>query len=158
MTTSDYVEREVRIRAQPETIFPFFTDPVKMMQWKGVEASLDPRPGGIYQVNVTGSAIVKGEYLEVSPYTRVVFSWGWLEEGHPVPPGSSIVEVDLVPDGDATIVRLRHSGLSAEGQLQHAAGWEHFLPRLVEIAEGREPGIDPWTQQQEEHHTAVQES
>ena len=143
--TADYVEREVRIRARPETIFPFFTDPVKMMQWKGVEAALDPRPGGIYQVNVTGHDTVKGEYLEVSPYTRVVFTWGWIEAGHPVPPGSSVVEVQLVPDGEATIVRLKHSGLSPEDQMQHAVGWEHFLPRLVEIAEGRDPGVDPWT-------------
>jgi len=25
----------------------------------------------------------------------------------------------------------------------HATGWDHFLPRLVEVAEGRDPGPDP---------------
>ena len=29
---TDAVEREVRIAARPETVFPFFTDPEKMMR------------------------------------------------------------------------------------------------------------------------------
>ena len=45
---TDVVEREVRIAARPETVFAFFTDPVKMLRWKGISATLDPRPGGIY--------------------------------------------------------------------------------------------------------------
>ena len=28
-------ELEVRIRARPETVFEFFTDPEKMRRWKG---------------------------------------------------------------------------------------------------------------------------
>ena len=71
---SDVVEREVRIAARPETIFPFFTDPAKMVRWKGVHATLDPRPGGIYRVDVTGRDVARGEYVEVVPYTRVVFT------------------------------------------------------------------------------------
>ena len=68
------VVKEVRIAARPETVFPFFTDPVKMLLWKGVEADLDPQPGGIFRVNVTGTAVARGEYLEVTPNTRVVFT------------------------------------------------------------------------------------
>ncbi len=86
------VVREVRINAKPETVFPFFTDPAKMLRWKGVDAMLDPRPGGIYRVNVTGRNVARGEYLEVTPYSRVVFTWGWEGETIPVPPGSSTVE------------------------------------------------------------------
>jgi uncharacterized protein YndB with AHSA1/START domain len=93
------VEREVRIDAPPEVIFKFFVDPEQMIRWKGVEATLDPRPGGIYRVNVTGADVVRGEYVEVSPNERVVFTWGWEGEGNPVPPGSSTVEITLVPDG-----------------------------------------------------------
>ena len=46
------VEREVRIAARPETVFEFFTDPDKMVLWKGREADLDPQPGGIYRVEM----------------------------------------------------------------------------------------------------------
>ncbi len=74
--TSDFVEREVRIAASPEVIYEFFIDPAKMIQWKGTDAALDPRPGGIYRVNVTGRDIARGEYVELVPYSRVVFTWG----------------------------------------------------------------------------------
>jgi uncharacterized protein YndB with AHSA1/START domain len=150
----DSLEREVRINARPETVFAFFTDPVKMMQWKGTDAALDPRPGGVYRVNVTGSAIAVGEYVEIVPYTRIVFTWGWEGEGHPVPPGSTLVEVTLIPDGDATIVRLRHSGLTGEGVLQHAEGWEHYLPRLAIAAAGGDAGADPWASPQTPHRAS----
>jgi uncharacterized protein YndB with AHSA1/START domain len=141
---TDAAEFEVRIAARPETVFQFFTDPVKMMMWKGVDAALDARPGGIYRVNVTGRETARGEYVEVTPYSRIVFTWGW-EEG-PLLPGASLVEVSFIPDGSETIVRLRHSGLSGEALASHAEGWNHFLPRLALAAAGKDPGVDPWTQ------------
>jgi uncharacterized protein YndB with AHSA1/START domain len=142
-TFDDAVMREVRIEASPEVVFGFFTDPAKMMQWKGTEAMLDARPGGVYRVNVTGREVARGEYLEVTPYSRIVFSWGW-EEG-PITPGSTLVEVRLIPDGSGTILQLRHAGLSGEGLEAHLTGWEHYLPRLVVAAQGGDPGVDPWT-------------
>ena len=45
------VEREIRIEAEPETVFAFFTDPEKMVRWMGIGATLDPRPGGVFSVN-----------------------------------------------------------------------------------------------------------
>src|SRR4051794_33126100 len=44
------VEHEVRVAARPETVFSYFTDPVKMVQWMGAEATLDPRPGGVCRI------------------------------------------------------------------------------------------------------------
>jgi uncharacterized protein YndB with AHSA1/START domain len=138
------VEREVRIAARPDVIFDYFVDPAKMTKWKGVWAELDPRPGGIFRVNVTCHDIARGEYLEIVPFSRIVFTWGWEGEGSPLQPGSSTVEVTLVPDGDATIVRLVHRDLPVVGVDGYAEGWEHFLPRLAQIASGHDPGPDPW--------------
>jgi uncharacterized protein YndB with AHSA1/START domain len=137
---------EVRIAASQETIFPFFTDPGKMVLWKGIQATLDPRPGGVYRVNVTGRDIARGEYVEIVPSSKVVFTWGWEQEGNPVPPGASTVEVTLIPDGDGTLLRLRHSGLTPEQGAEHGVGWEHYLPRLVIAGGGGDPGPDPWVQ------------
>ena len=141
-TEADDVVKEVRVAARPETVFPFFTDPTKMVRWKGNTAELDPRPGGIYRVNVTGRDIARGEYVEVAPYNRVVFTWGWEGENNPLPPGSSTVEITLIPDGEGTIVRLRHSGLPVELRERHAEGWQHYLERLAIAGEDRYPGPD----------------
>ncbi len=139
---AEVYEIEVRVAARPETVFHFFTDPARMVQWKGTEAALDPRPGGTYRVNVTGHEVARGEYVEIVPYSRIVFTWGW--ESGPLLPGSTTVEVSFVPDGEGTIVRLRHHGLSGEALQSHEMGWRHYLPRLVEAAAGRDPGPDAW--------------
>ena len=139
-TTSDVLEREIRIAARPETVFAFFTDPAKMIRWKGIQAALDPQPGGIYRVDINGRDVARGEFLEVVPYTRIVFTWGWEGDGSPLPPGASTVEILLTPDGGGTIVRLRHLGLPLALREIHAQGWDGFLTRLVAAAEGRDPG------------------
>ena len=143
-SSGDVVEKEVRIAARPETIFSFFTDPALMVKWKGIEATLDPKPGGVYRVSINGRDVASGAYVEVVPHTRVVFTWGWEGEGSAVPPGTSTVEITLVPDGAETIVRLRHLNLPQDEREQHSQGWDHFMPRLVIAAEGRDPGPDPW--------------
>jgi uncharacterized protein YndB with AHSA1/START domain len=76
-TRTDVVQREIRVEASPETVFPYFTDPERMVRWKGTEATLDPRPGGVYRVLVGGEHVARGEYVEVVPYSRVAFTWGW---------------------------------------------------------------------------------
>jgi uncharacterized protein YndB with AHSA1/START domain len=140
------IEREVRIAARPETVFPFFTEPELMVRWMGTKAEVDPRPGGIYRVDVDGGAhVARGEFVEVTPHERVVFSWGWESEDSPVRPGASTVSVTLTPDGDHTIVRLVHSDLpSKESADAHAVGWEHYLERLELAGAGADPGPDAW--------------
>ena len=140
------VEREIRIAARPETVFDFFVDPQKMMRWKGRRAELDARPGGIYRVEISDRDIARGEYVEIDAPSRVVFTWGWegRETGeHAVPPGSSRVEVELSPDGDGTLVRLRHLDLPAEAREIHGQGWDLYLGRLAKVAAGKDPGPDP---------------
>ena len=77
MATAPDIVREVVIAAPPEVVFPFFTNPEKMVVWKAVDAELDPRPGGIFWIDVTGHDAARGEYLEIDPPRRVVFTFGW---------------------------------------------------------------------------------
>ena len=103
--------REIMIEATPETIWPFLTEPDSLVGWHGTVAEIDPRPGGIYRVLVAGQFQSAGEYVEVVPMEKVVFTFGWEEDGHPIPPGSTTIEITLHPEGDKTRVRLVHSGL-----------------------------------------------
>ena len=134
-------EREVRIAARPEVVFQFFLDPAKIVRWKGTEAALDPRPGGIYRVNVTGHDIARGEYLEIVPHSRIVFTWGW-EEG-PIAPGSTTVEVTLTPSGDGTIVRLRQQRSLRRGPVAAQGGLGALSGAPDAGGGGRRPGPRP---------------
>jgi len=113
-----------------------------MMQWMDVHAALDPRPGGSFRVDVTGRETAMGEYVEVRAYERIVLAWGW--DSGPLAPGSTRVEIDFIPDGQATILRLRHFGLDAEGMTSHEIGWTHYLARLALAGAGEDPGADAW--------------
>jgi uncharacterized protein YndB with AHSA1/START domain len=112
-----------------------------MVRWKGRQATLDPRPGGVYRVDINGTYIARGEYVEIVPHRRIVFTWGW-EGDNPLPPGASTVEVVFIPDGDDTIVRLTHRDLPADSRDSHSHGWEHYLARLAIVAVGKDPGPD----------------
>jgi uncharacterized protein YndB with AHSA1/START domain len=129
------IEREISIAASPETVWGFLVDPMKATRWMGQEAFFDPRPGGEYRVQVVNETAV-GEFVELDPPRRLVFTWGWEADGDPTPPGSSRIEVDLEPSdgGAATRLRLRHSGLPVESRAGHDEGWAHFLARLAEAA------------------------
>lgn len=136
------IRREIRVMARPETIFTLLTDPSKYVRWKGVLAELDPRPGGVYRVQINRRDIARGTYVEIVPNRRVVFTWGWEGSGA-VPPGSSTVEITLTRDGDGTIVRLEHRDLPEEARDKHDQGWELYMNRLAAVAAGRDPGPDP---------------
>jgi uncharacterized protein YndB with AHSA1/START domain len=138
------VDHEVWIDAAPDTVFAYFTDPAKMVQWMGIEATLDPRPGGITRIAVNSEAIMRGEFVEVDPPERVVFTWGWEDERFDMPPASSLVEVSLAPDADGTRLRVVHQQVTAAGVEFHQLGWVYYIGRLALSASGREPGPDPW--------------
>lgn len=138
------VEREIRIDAPPASVYEAFVDPDRMATWMGVDVKLDPRPGGELWVNVTGTDIAVGQFVELDPPRRVVFTWGWDAPGHPVPPGSSTVEITLVPDGGATVVHLVHRDLPADTEAGHGEGWTHYLGRLATAQTGGDPGPDDW--------------
>ena len=105
-------------------------DPVKALRWKGQDATLDPRPGGVYRLILGEGNIVRGEYVRLTPYSQIVFTWGWEGESAPIPPGASTVEINLVAEQDGTLVRLRHYGLPPSARQAHVEGWDYFLPRL----------------------------
>ncbi len=112
----------------------------------GQAASFDPRPGGHYRVDVVPGNTASGEFVELDPPRRLVFTWGWEPGGEgAVPPGSTTVEIELVPGADGTTLRFSHRGLpTAKAAESHAHGWDHYLERLAVAAADGDPGPDPW--------------
>ena len=139
---SDDAIKEVTIKADPATIFPYLVDPEKFVQWMGTEVTLEPVAGGEFRALCGGNHPAAGTFLEIVENEKVVFTFGWDLPGHPIPAGSSRVEITLTPDGDSTIVRLRHSGLPADAISDHLKGWTYYLGRLDTVVGGSDPGPD----------------
>ena len=136
------VVKEISIKASPETIFPYLIDPQRMIEWMGTEATLEPHAGGQYRVLCAGENPAAGTFVEVQPFERVVFTFGWDVPDHPIPAGSSQVEITLTPDGEFTLLRLTHRGLPEDATEDHGRGWTYYLDRLALVMQGVDPGPD----------------
>jgi uncharacterized protein YndB with AHSA1/START domain len=139
------VQRETLIPAPPATVFAFLTDPDKIVSWMGTEAETEAHPGGLYLLKGVGgepSRVARGRFREVIPVHRLTYSFGW-EGNEAMPPGSSLIEIDLIDRDGGTLLRMTHSGLpDASQQDAHRKGWAHYLDRLATALGGADPGVD----------------
>jgi len=146
MTEGRTVRRETHIAAPPATVFAFLIDPEKIMSWMGAEATTEPHEGGLYLLKDVGGPAHghtgRGAFREVVPVHRLVYSFGW-DEDEAMPPGSSLVEIDLIDQDGGTLLRLAHSRLPDAARVAaHGKGWTHYLGRLATAAAGGNPGVD----------------
>lgn len=132
---------EQRISAPPSVVYEYLTDSEKWARWQGIGATIDPRAGGIFALAMSNGMKARGQFVELVPNERVVFTWGWID--HPgLPPGSTKVEIDLEFDGVTTLLVLTHRALPDEEVAVHRMGWVRYLPRLATVAGGGDPGPD----------------
>jgi uncharacterized protein YndB with AHSA1/START domain len=136
-------ETTVDLNTSVQEVFRHLTDPAAMVRWMGQHATLEPVPGGAFEVDINGVP-VRGRYLEVDPPRRVVVSWG-VAGSTGMPPGSTRVEFTLSPTASGTRLRLVHRNLPPGQAAMHGTGWGHFLARLGQAAVGGDPGPDPWS-------------
>jgi uncharacterized protein YndB with AHSA1/START domain len=144
MAEANVVRREIQIAAPPATVFAFLTDPEKIIRWMGAEATSEAQPDGLYLVKGVSewARVARGAFREVVPVHRLAYSFGW-DGDDEVPPGSSLVEIDLIDQASGTLLRMAHSGLpNAAQRAGHSKGWEHYLGRLAVAASGGNPGAD----------------
>jgi uncharacterized protein YndB with AHSA1/START domain len=127
---------ERQLAARPETVFAFFTDPEKATRWLASEVTFDPRPGGVnVQTHIDDqgvSHVMRGKFVEVSPPSRVVFSWSFEQGGA----DTSTVEVTLEPHDGGTRLRLVHHDLPQAVRGDHEQGWTKLLDGLVTTVAG----------------------
>lgn len=128
-----------RMAAPAGTIFAILTDGARAGVWMGLGAdaveslTLDARVGGTFRfVARRGDEAIEhhGEYLELVPARRVVFTWI-------VPSVSeqrSVVAIDLLGAGNDTQVLLSHEGVLAEYQTQTQSGWSKILDAIERAA------------------------
>ncbi|MEZ4417199.1 MAG: SRPBCC domain-containing protein [Gemmatimonadota bacterium] len=133
-----HLEKSIVIDAPPDVVFPFLTDPLRMVQWCGESAELEPRPGGVFKLTFEGGVVSEGRYEIVDPPRRVVFTVGM--SGSIVPVGGSRVEIELIPEGRGTRLLLRHTGFDPSHPVSD--GWDHHLGRLQQAVVGRALGAD----------------
>jgi uncharacterized protein YndB with AHSA1/START domain len=121
---------EVTIDAPASVVWEHLTSAAGLVRWVGPEAVADPVPGGELRWTHPNGATVIGRFVELVPFRRVVFTYGWEDGRMGVPPESTTVEIDLAEVDGVTTLRLVHRGLPPAAVEPHEHGWAYFLGQL----------------------------
>jgi uncharacterized protein YndB with AHSA1/START domain len=135
------VEVRQTIRAPRERVFRAWTQAEEVKKWAGPGpltvpvASIDLRVGGRYRIEMEepdgARRVAYGEYREVKPPERLVYSWAW--ENDRYADGSEIT-VEFLDRGNATEVVIRHRNLKTdEARAKHREGWTGCLEKLASL-------------------------
>lgn len=131
------IEHTVRIAASVTTVWRLLTEPDGLARWWGV-AEVDLRPGGRYRVEMDEGPqpVMRGTVVEVLAHERLAITFGWEDSpgAPPLAPDATLVTITLQPDGDATMLTLRHEGLPPELTAETLEGWRDHLSRLARLA------------------------
>ena len=122
--------------APRDAVFAAWTEPERLKQWWGpglfetVFAEVDLRPGGRYELLLEpGSMRLVGEFREVTPPRRLVYTWRWIE-GVP-DTRESLVTVEFREAGAGTEVVLVHDNFVGPGPVEmYDEGWRSGLSKL----------------------------
>jgi glutathione S-transferase len=127
------------VDAPREDVFHAWTDPLLFRRWfrpRGTftqSAELDVRPGGQFRVTLKSAGRVMhafGEYVEVEPPERLVFTWGW-ERVPLIRLVDSLVTVEFADRDGGTELVLTHERLpSLRLRAFHRFGWTTCLDKL----------------------------
>ena len=131
------------INAPRARVYAAWTDPAQLKQWFGPEAVetdnliADVRPGGEFRWDLTNSdgkkMTIQGEYREVQPGKRIVFTWQW-QDDEDWKDCVSVVTVELSDRDVGTEVHLTHTRLpSEESRDSHNEGWKSVLEKLEQF-------------------------
>ena len=127
-----------KFSASPEEVWNALTQPQALKQWMGPSdafsvpiAEADVRVGGRYHIVMQAPDgelhDVSGEYREVVPNRKLVYTWAWKS----TPERESLVTLDLSAAGAGTELTLKHERFAdVEARNRHNEGWTGCIARL----------------------------
>lgn len=127
------LEAELEIAASTEEVWRALTEGEEIRNWFAFQAESDPRPNGTIWMSWDGEYEGKLPILVWEPEKHLRTGWPVpLADGETV---DLIVDYHLEGKGGATVLRLVHSGFSAEDEWEeivdsHRRGWANELRSL----------------------------
>ena len=139
------LQLERLLPAPPGRVFAAQVDPALLARWWGPSGftapavEIDARAGGRYRIAMQppqGELFhLAGEFLEVAPPARLVYTFRW-EEPHP-DDRETVVTVSLDDRGGATLLRVDQGVFATrERWALHEGGWTEALDRLEALLAG----------------------
>lgn len=131
------VSLEKTFAADVARVYAAWTEPDLFAQWMGPgnvkvkDVTIDLKVGGKYRLTMAtdqGDQIVGGEYLEIIPNEKLVFTWIWEREGA----DHTQVTLEFSGADGRTLLKLSHDRHSSqEAAEHHLQGWNGCFENLA---------------------------
>lgn len=119
----------------PQEVWDYLTHADRLEQWLG-KADIKPVVGHKFRIIGPKGSLIDCEMLEVTPFTRLAYSWvrpSFKDDS----PSRSTVNWTLRPNDDGTELQLVHSGLEHEEDFTaHNEGWAIIGERVTKLVNG----------------------
>lgn len=136
------LELKKTIKAPLEVVYKAWIEPEQMQKWfgcdqcRGLKIAQDFRVGGQYRVDMhlANDTImtVFGEYKEIIPNKKIVYSWS--NNFPEIPADNTEVTVEFSFNGESTEVYLKHVNFQfEESATSHTSGWSFALDKLSKV-------------------------
>lgn len=130
-----------------EAVWSAITDPEQRASWFG-ETTIDGRVGGVIEMVPSGPPMpvdqkrLTGRILVWDPPRVLEHEWNQaiVED--------SVVRYELAPDGEGTVLRFSHRGLSVRNATGFGPGTHAFLDRLESFLAGA--SLPDWSERYQE--------
>jgi uncharacterized protein YndB with AHSA1/START domain len=119
-----------------DKVYSAWAEADQMVQWMGPgevkcdEVNIDLQVGGKYMIKMNtgdGIATAIGEYKEIEPNKKLVFTWHWLDGTFE----NSIVTLLFSETKEGTALNLNHTLLPDKEKTEHhAMGWNGCVAKL----------------------------
>lgn len=140
------------LNATPERAFKSWTSPEHIQQWTRPEPGMvvplvhmDLRAGGKFRIQMKDPDgeyfTAVGEFREVKPPERLVYTWDWEKDGCGTKFGEvegkpSLITVEFLKMGERTELVLTHARFATvESRDNHAQGWGRALDSFAKFME-----------------------
>lgn len=125
-----------------EKLYQAWTTPEDLKQWwKPSEnhlttVELDIREGGKFKYEFAGkdeqpTVVITGEYKEVKPNEKLVYSWNWSIPTDTVKPSDHELTIEFTGTGDGSKISVTQKNFQDDESITpHQEGWEKALTDL----------------------------
>jgi uncharacterized protein YndB with AHSA1/START domain len=124
------VRFERRYPATATEVWSAVTDPERISRWLAPTTLLED---GRYRIDFSDGYATVGEVVECDPPRSLVVTWDFPDEP------TSRVAVEVLPDGDGSLLVLDHTRLPLNQGAGYGAGWEAHLAGLEAQLAGQIP-------------------
>jgi len=129
------------VNASPDRVYRAWSSAEQLKKWHApfdyvvAEATVDLRVGGRFRIAMKPpdkdvSNVACGEYREIVPNKKLVFTWNWEKDTDKV--GETLVTIVFNARGNETEIVLTHERFpNSETRDHHTKGWNGCVDKLA---------------------------